>query len=752
MIQTNALPCLPIDWVGRKDLIAELDEDYKSLRRCVTGIIGFGGEGKTTLIRKWLDDAFLKKDSASSESNILNSPQRSVVKGIFWYSFLPGNNSDTFFEEAISFFLKDARKYVSLSPSIKSKILLSFLKEQGYLIVLDSVQSCQHQEGECYGLLKSKELSGFLRAFAECGHNSFCVISSRVPIVDLIDFSSYIQRSLKGLSYGDCRLLLRKIGLSEGIKNHRKVEELIRFWNGYALGIKLTGAYFLEEYNGTVEGLPIQLERLAGKSNYERLFAVLGQYKESFSNEQADILHVLSVIREPDNARILEKLVEFSFEDIEKLIDLRIIEVSESSNYLVHPLVRLHYTNLLHQDSEQAVRVHLRISDCYRYFLEEEIPSYPSLKQLQPAIELVHHLCKAERYDEANSVRVETLNQNNSYVLTHQLCAYEQAIEIASDFFPNSDTLQDPLFISPEARMEMVNEVGYYLMCVGRLDEATSYLERHKESALNSAHLEQLCISYINLSELYAHLGKLGLALDSAKEAVSVSLRMPDDDDEVLRLRRTALARRGWATHLTSGEGEEWFERAKVYEKKLDPKIKALYSLRGIQHADHLRKRNKLKEAQIITEANLAICVDNQWIDHISQCQRVLGNIFESYEDNDKAATHFQNSLTNARLCGRKDVLIRILLARGRWHAKLLNYKEAIVDLDESFYLSESCCYFIYEISTRIALSLAYSAGNDYKTAKYELREALDMSRRVDYFWGKRESATLLKNFVEVAQ
>ena len=43
------------EWVGRADLLAGLTRDYSDPERRVTGLIGFGGEGKSSLARKWVD-------------------------------------------------------------------------------------------------------------------------------------------------------------------------------------------------------------------------------------------------------------------------------------------------------------------------------------------------------------------------------------------------------------------------------------------------------------------------------------------------------------------------------------------------------------------------------------------------------------------------------------------------------------------------------------------------------------------------
>jgi GTPase SAR1 family protein len=56
----------------------------------VTGLIGFGGEGKSCLARRWLDA-------------LLEDKTKPQPDGIFWWGFYEKRNVDEFFEAALSF-------------------------------------------------------------------------------------------------------------------------------------------------------------------------------------------------------------------------------------------------------------------------------------------------------------------------------------------------------------------------------------------------------------------------------------------------------------------------------------------------------------------------------------------------------------------------------------------------------------------------------------------------------------------------
>jgi hypothetical protein len=51
----NSAPSVLTEWTGRDDLLAQITKDWNNPQKHVTGLIGFGGEGKSSLARKWVD-------------------------------------------------------------------------------------------------------------------------------------------------------------------------------------------------------------------------------------------------------------------------------------------------------------------------------------------------------------------------------------------------------------------------------------------------------------------------------------------------------------------------------------------------------------------------------------------------------------------------------------------------------------------------------------------------------------------------
>jgi hypothetical protein len=57
-------PTLVEEWVGREALLVALNQDWADPQCHVTAIIGFGGEGKSTFARQWVEN--IQRDAASS--------------------------------------------------------------------------------------------------------------------------------------------------------------------------------------------------------------------------------------------------------------------------------------------------------------------------------------------------------------------------------------------------------------------------------------------------------------------------------------------------------------------------------------------------------------------------------------------------------------------------------------------------------------------------------------------------------------
>jgi tetratricopeptide (TPR) repeat protein len=708
--------------------------------------------------------------------------------GVFWWGFYTRPSIDEFFEAALAYMSGgriDPRRISSAST--RAQVIGAMLGAGRYLFVMDGLEVMQHQAGDSYGLLRSNDLRDFLQLFCAPGHQSFCLITSRAPLLDLMSYSTYRHRDVTRLSPPDGRALLRRLGVrahGRAPVRDAALDVVVADWDGHALTLGLLGAYLVERHSGDVGKLDLDdiSPPTADEDRYERVHRVLRRYDEHLTEAERAFLTLFSAFRTPVHESAFEKVFRASAQPpnnptteppinapivaltdtefdatIKRLVTYRILRHDpREAIYTAHPLVRDHYlARLTAGGRAQAEDAHERIKD---YYLElaGDTPQYPTLDDLAPLIEVVHHACRAGAYDEAWQVYWGRIIQQNRRLLVWQLGAYETTLALTLEFFPESDATQEPLVSSPGDKGFILNRIGLCLMNLGRLAEAAPFYERSNAMASELEDWHNASVGYQNLASLHAYLGALAASADAATRALDLARRAESKQDE-----RNSLAWQAWAAHL-QGDLEvagAAFVQAETLEREIDSTVRYLYSMRGIQNANHLRRAGDPAYACRITEANLEICERHRFIKSISQCHRILGDLDAGDGNDEGARTHYDQALQIARSITFRPALIEALLARGRWAARhLRDAPAAFSDLSEALSYATDGGYRIYEADARVALAWAHlaaarsprppaedgrSAGEGpgvrvahLAPARAEADRAWQMSEQMGYYWG----------------
>ncbi|BAB77828.1 alr0304 [Nostoc sp. PCC 7120 = FACHB-418] len=743
----NNAPAPLEEWVGRVDFLKTLNQDWVDSNCSIVGLIGFGGEGKSSLTRRWLED--LLHDSSLPQPT-----------GVFWWGFYEKASADEFFEAALRFLNNKIDPRILTSTTIKVQVILAMLNSGRYLFILDGLEVLQQQEGDNYGELTSVDLREFLREFAAGRHESFCLINSRAPLVDLIDFTTYTHRDVDRLTVYEGRELLKKFGVKG---THDQLNRVVQQWDGYALVLSLLGSYLVDNYGGKIEhivGIPAPT---ADEPRYERVRRVLRRYDENLTLAEKELMKWFSAFRLPVPESALQQifpqfgasLSTFTPSEhisslnsdslltmVQRLVNYRILRHNQQEYYYtIHPLIRAHYLAILHNDREEAVVVHQQIAD---YYLETagETPENPTLDDLAPLIEAVHHLCQGQNYDEAISLFWKRIYQDDHSIITHKLGAYETNLTLIQEFFPKGDTSQEPQVSNYNHKRFILNAVGLSLMYVGRIEKAPTFYERANAIALNRQDWENASAGYQNLAEQHIYLGNLSASTDAAKEALNLAHRSPNKRHEC-----NSLALKGWAVNLQGDNktADKAFLQAEALEQKIDSSELYLYGLRGIWHADYLLRVGSRNDARQMTEANLESCQRNNWVNSISRCHRVLGDLDADAGQNENAREHYNEALKIARSISHRPVLIEALLARGRWAARRGEVAAARGDLEEALNYACTGGYRIYEADIRVALGWMHLANHNYSAATAEAKKARLMSDEMGYYWGRVDADEVLQ-------
>jgi tetratricopeptide (TPR) repeat protein len=691
----------------------------------------------------------------------------------------------------------------------------------------------QHQDGDQYGLVASNDLRDLLTYFARPDNQSFCLVTSRAPLLDLMDYTTYSHHDVDRLSEADGVALLEKLGVQG---SEEKKRQAIRDWDGHALTVSLLGSYLAEKHGGDLAHLAELPVPTAAEPRYERVHRVLRRYDEHLTATEREFLKLFSAFRTPVHVDAFEKVfapllgigttnggVGATHPDqkivqsgkstsknaaqsgktgsplarwanrlfgtktgtpddyeratrpspdgtnlgqnpapdgltvgpdgsplpemVNRLVTYRILKHDPvSQTYTAHPLVRNHYLALLTKGDNKAQEqdAHLKIKDYY-LSLAGDTPTYPTLDDLKPLIEVVHHACEAGAYDEADQIFDERICQKNKFVLMHQLGAYETELEIKFEFFPNRDMTQEPLVSKSDRKRWILATIGLCLMSLGRLREAVPFYERFVKLATEAQDWHNASITYQNLAELHAALGALEASAAAARQALDLARRAENKQAE-----QNSLTRQAWPTYLLGNISiaTDSFVQAEVLQREIDPNIAYLYSAHGIFHADILHRTKQSDYARRVTESNLQICERNHFAYSPGMCHRVLGDLDADAGNQASARVHYDTALKRARNESHRPALIEALLARGRFLAKTGAANEAFNDLNEALNYAVEGGYRIYEADIRVALGWAWLGVRDQVSgvrAQAEAERALQMSQELGYYWGRIDAEEVLK-------
>ena len=322
------------------------------------------------------------------------------------------------------------------------------------------------------------------------------------------------------------------------------------------------------------------------------------------------------------------------------------------------------------------------------------------------------------------------------------LGAHEVVIDLVPEFFPDRDTAKDPMVTGSRIKSFLLNELGFALSSTGALNRATPFLERSIAFDLQANDKIFAGDSYENLSELKIRLGVLAEAADHANEALNLAIQTED--------KRQQATSFGWVALLAALRGmpaDEAFDSAERLQRETQPTLEHLYSHRGIQHANYLRRRGDHERARRITDANRAICETARWLDDLSHCHRVLGDLDTVDGQAERARNNYESALKLARSISRLDVLIDALSAYGRFLAR--HGKDAIGLLNEALRLERNGGYRLYEVDVRVGLAWASLQKNHSGAARREAGQAQRMSADMGYAWGREDADEVLAAIAE---
>ncbi|NJP04931.1 MAG: hypothetical protein HC837_04525 [Chloroflexaceae bacterium] len=782
-------------WVERAAPMRALMADWSDPGQRMSTIVGAGGNGKSTLVYHWLH-------------SLLDDRQQRQPDGVFWWNFRVRPSLDTFFEEALLFIsgrMIDTRQYTSAAARVE--VIGNLLQRGCYLFVLDGLDVLQYAEGPRYGLLQSGTVRQFLCYLALANHDSAGVITSRLPVLDLIDYQTVHQHWLDPFAPAEARSLLQQMQIQGPDVAFNLV---ISDWHFHPLTLRLIGTYLNTWHNQDITAMsnvpppePVHQETATvtqTDSLETNVNHLLQQFDVHLTESERTFLMLLSAFREPVDDMILERvflarpgvfdrlrrrryyaflspltmLNTIGFQAlINRLMSYGLVSYNQHTHcYTMHPFIYAHYYALLcgYTTTETTKRVrmvartesdptrsqmqavHLSIKDFY-LATAGDIPRFATLSDLAPLFESVYHACCATTYSEALRIYQQQIEQGERQTLSHQLGAYETLLSLMLAFFPDHHPTHETDLHDPSMKEQLLDRMGFCLLSLERLQEAIPFYEHKNSLALSTEDWYHASIGYRNLSGLHLATGNLIAGADTASAALNLARRLDNRHGEL-----AALVYYAWATHLRGDRetARQSFEEAEALQQAIEPGQQHLVSQNGIWYAEYLRRHGEVSYAQEITEVNLTICSTRHWLKSLSQCQCLLGELAADAGDHEVAQRSFDEALISARSIEHRPALIEVLLARGRWGARyhqeaaVIGLSTARSNLEEAWNAVLIGGYRLYEVDLRVGLAWLHLADGDTTAALEQARYVQRLSSLLGYHWGDVDAATIIDSISSV--
>ncbi len=734
----NQTPPEP-NFVGRTEMLETITEWYKNPEVQIGAFIGWGGVGKSALVRKWYD---------SLEANKIRPD------GIFWWGFY----RNAYLEQ----FLNALLRYVSggqIEPENirgtweKVDRIKEYIGRGEYLIILDGLEEMQKGQtsGEEFGCMEHREFAEMLKYLADTKGNGLCLITTRYPLTDIKHYEGtvYQKVEVERLSIEDGRNLFEKIGVKG---KQEEIDSVIKEYDGHALSLTLLAGYLVEDFGGDItkakEIPPFYSDKEAGGKAH-RIFL---WYAKQLNEEQSAFMKIFSLfrraVREEDFDGVfraemqtqmnqaLREMNEFAFKRmVDNLVDRRLISKDKDGTYATHPLIKNYFDSIFEKEDKRLC--HKQI---YHY-IGGYAPERPeTLDEMQPLFEQVYHGCAAGLYDEVfDDVYYERVNRGREGFLVYKLGAWETVLSLAKTFFPEGDLSQIPLVGKRSAQSWLLNTAGLALLSTGRAKEAEELFLAGLQMDIEAEDWENASVGYQNLAELQFQTGELESGLDSAQKALDLAEKARSD--EYILYSNAYLAH---LLHLLGNtkETERWFRKADELERKVSEVW--LYSKRGTFYADFLISINEIDQAFELTQENIKICQSQNWLNDICRCLRLLGAIERIKGDKRQAEEHLQDALEIAREVGQPALEIEALLERGSLCLDMKKYEDAISDAEQVLKICGRTGFRLYEPDAEIVLAKAFLAQKEVGKSETNAKSAYEKASGMKYRWAEGDAAHLL--------
>ena len=525
-ISIARLPTGSSELFGRDTELHLLDDAWADANINIVSFVAWGGVGKTALVNHWL------------KRRMARDNYRGAERVYAWSFFNQGSeertdSADLFIEQALRWF-GDADPSTG-TPWDKGERLARHIRQSRTLLILDGIEPLQHPPGPQEGRLKDVALQVLLVELA-AEQPGLCVISTRVPVSDLVEFenSTVLRHDLEQLSPQAGAQILRSLKVKG---SDEELEHASKELGGHAYSLTLLGSYLDEVFNGDIQRRK-EIENLFHDTRYgaaaQSMIAAyegwLGEGMElailrllGLFNGPADV-GTIEALRKPPAIKGLTEPLQY-FKDREwnqavaKLRRLKLLGQTPSEGALdAHPLVREHFKQQLKHNLPTVWR---EANDRIYEHLKTATKEFPdNIEEMSALYSAVAYGCAANRHEEAlREIYLRRIQRGEQAYNWHTLGAYGSDLATLAGFF---ERLWDvPLVhLTDSLKTLLLNDVGVDLRSLGRLHEAVAPTKAGLQMAISTKKWRNASVAASNLTDLYVSIGDLDEAFKIAQRGV----------------------------------------------------------------------------------------------------------------------------------------------------------------------------------------------------------------------------------------
>jgi tetratricopeptide (TPR) repeat protein len=761
------------DLFGRDEALGWLDAAYADSQTGVLALYGFGGVGKSALVRHWLETRFSEmKDGATRTKD--GAPR---FLGVSFYSQgtrEQAGSSDQFLIQALETFGEtDAAQK---SAWDRGQRLAELVSAEPTVLVLDGLEPLQYGVGphKLEGQLKDPGVHGLLARLSAQPGESLCIVSTRLRLEDSdLQNAACVQQPVETLSPEAASELLRARGVRG---SDEEINEAAEYLDRHPLALVLAAEYlhtFAGDEISRLHEIPLGTEATTAGRHAK---SVMAAYETALRNDgdplDLELLGVLGLFDRPARWEWLKALAEPPAISgvTDHLVQSSDREIYESMSRLrqwgmladpgsletpeldAHPLVREYFGERLRSKNETGWReAHSRLFD-YLTSTTKEFPD--TLSEMEPLYAAITHGCAAGRHQEAiEKVYTKRLLRGEKYYSIKQLGAIGADLTALAGFF--DPPWQRPVTgLSDVAQAFILNEAGYSLGALGRLIEAIQPMQASLEARRSLEHWGAAAISAQNLSELHLTIGEMAQALSYAERGIEFANK--SGKSLYLMSNRAALA------DILNQQGrllesQEAFREAEQIQKEGQPELPILYSFAGFQYCDLLLEQKNYQEVQRRTPQTLqwarqygggllSIALDLLSLGRAYLLQEQAENI-----GNYAQATDYLNQALNGlRQAGEVEFISRCLLALAELNILKRELNRAHADLDEALSIAARGTMRLRQADCHLGYARLYVAQSEKKKARESLETAREMIERMGYYRRDKDVAEIEREIGEM--